>query len=219
MKFHQKPFGLGLCNESFDAGWLFVFGDWHKALARVQFCKSSRLPIVRRLHPLFDPNRIHQLVPAAICGTAHLSDKEEMIMATRIQLFLGLIVFNENRYFERLLIRRSLLHTWLSSRQELTWSYNEKNHKPQTSVQYKEIIIATKILLSWRRRYIWRCLGSVYNWWRRSQCWLFNQYGEYLLEDATEKMMMKMINWLQIHHLVSPASCWLLPICPTRESI
>ena len=30
--------------------------------------------------------------------------------------------------------------------------------------------------------------------------------GEYLLDDATEKMMM-MIDWLQIHHLVSAASC------------
>ena len=48
MKFHQKPFGLGLCNEPFDAAWLFVF-DWHKALARVQFCKSSCVPIVRAI--------------------------------------------------------------------------------------------------------------------------------------------------------------------------
>ena len=72
MKFHQKPFGLGLCNESFDAGWLFVFG-WHKALARVQFCKSSRVPLLS--DPLFDPNRVHQPVPAAICGPAHLSER------------------------------------------------------------------------------------------------------------------------------------------------
>ena len=78
MKFHQKPFGLGLCNESFDARWLFVFGGWHKALGS-NFATS--VPPHCEIS-LFDPNRIHQRVPAAIPGSAHLSDQEEEIMET-----------------------------------------------------------------------------------------------------------------------------------------
>ena len=70
MKFHQKPFGLGLCNESFDAAWLFVF-DWHKALARVQFCKS-----------IVWSKSNSSTGPSGDPGSAHLSDQEEEIMET-----------------------------------------------------------------------------------------------------------------------------------------
>ena len=79
MKFHQKPFGLGLCNESFDARWLFVFGGWHKALGS-NFATS--VPPMALWDLIVWSKSNSSTGPSGDPGSAHLSDQEEEIMET-----------------------------------------------------------------------------------------------------------------------------------------